>query len=82
MTTVWNLWQKKYRARTFASVLRNFFMRKYDWNDTFIPFQEVERYYHAFTLSELRNLFEEAGLQIQDIWSTDRNICLIAKKHH
>lgn len=58
--SVWNLWQKKYRPFIWKSILR---MYKYDFADCFIPWSKtgVMRYYHAFSVFEMRHLLREAG---------------------
>ena len=63
--SVWNLWQKKYRKYIWESLLR---INKYDFGDTFIPWGKsgVDRYYHAFSLFEMRNLLRDAGFYIID----------------
>ena len=91
--TVWNLFQKRYRKHIFKSLF-NYFIQfgKYDWNDTFIPWSKsgVDRYYHAFTPNELKNLFEKNGFEIIEMFYTKKgeksnfldshNICLVCKK--
>lgn len=60
--SVWNLWRKKYRKYIWASLFRIF---KYDFKDCFVPFQgKVKRYYHAFSLPEIRSLFSDSGFYI------------------
>ena len=63
--SVWNLWQKKYRKHIFKSLLN---LHKYDFADTFIPWGKtgVNRYYHAFTIYEMRNLLRESGFYLVD----------------
>lgn len=63
--SVWNLWQKKYRKYIWQSLGR---LHKYDFGDTFIPWGKsgVNRYYHAFSLFEMRNLLREAGFYLID----------------
>lgn len=64
--TVWNLWQFKY----FKNILKAFArwiitLGAYDYNDTFIKWgKKHKRYYHAFTMRELRNLAKAAGMKI------------------
>jgi len=91
--TVWNLWQKKY----IKYVIKTFFLKtkipgstKLDFKDTFIPWKKrngtiINRYYHAFTIKELRKLVKVAGFKIIDVGYTKRNgkkpnIFLIAQK--
>lgn len=63
--SVWNLWQKKYRNYILKSLLN---LHRYDFADTFIPWGKsgVNRYYHAFTIYEMRNLLREAGFYLVD----------------
>ncbi len=91
--TVWNLFQKKYFKYILKSIF-NFFIKfgKYDWNDTFIPWGKsgIKRYYHAFTPSELKRLFQKNGFEILEMFYTRKgekvpflkshNICLICRK--
>ena len=84
--TVWNLWQKKY----MRNILKTFFLKikipgptKLDFKDTFIPWKKrngttINRYYHAFTIKELRKIVKEAGFKIIDFGYTKRN----GKKHN
>ena len=91
--TVWNLWQKKY----MRNILKTFFLKikipgstKLDFKDTFIPWKKrngttINRYYHAFTIKELRKIVKEAAFKIINIGYTKRNnkkpnIFLIAQK--
>lgn len=88
--TVWNLWQKKY----FKFVLKNILMKifgksRLDFKDALIPWKKgknVDRYYHAFTLSELRKLVNGSLLKLVDVGYTIRdkkrpNLFFIAKKN-
>jgi ubiquinone/menaquinone biosynthesis C-methylase UbiE len=93
VVTTWNLFQKHYIKHIIKSLF-NFIVRfgKYDWNDTFIPWSNtgVERYYHAFTPGELKNLFKKNSFDIIEMFYTKKgektsflkshNICLICKK--
>lgn len=75
---VWNLFQKKHFMKIFKSALS----KKYDFKDIFIKWGEtgINRYYHAFTVSELRKLLKKTGFEIIETFKTN-NICIIAKKH-
>lgn len=91
--TVWNLFQKAYIKYVIKS-LYNFIVQfgKYDWNDTFIPWGKTgtQRYYHAFTPSELKKLLRKNGFSIIDMFYTKKgektsffnshNICVICRK--
>jgi SAM-dependent methyltransferase len=63
--SVWNLWQKRYRKYIWESLFR---LNKYDFGDTLIPWGKsgVNRYYHAFSLYEMRSLLRESGFYIVD----------------
>lgn len=87
--TVWNLWQKKY----LKFIMKNIFMKfiglsNLDFKDALIPWKKgknVDRYYHAFTLSELRKLVNGSLLKLVDLGYTIRdkkrpNLFFIAKK--
>lgn len=73
--TVWNLWQKKY----WKSILKALF-HSYEWNDLFIPWaNKVNRYYHAFTMRELKKLLEPE-FEIVEFFKSNHNFCAICKK--
>jgi len=91
--TVWNLWQKKY----IKYIIKTFILKtkipgstKLDFKDTFIPWKKrngtiINRYYHAFTIKELKKLVKVIGFEIIDSGYTKRNnkkpnIFLIAQK--
>jgi len=93
IVTVWNLWQKKY----IKNILKTFILKikipgstKLDFKDTFIPWKKrngttINRYYHAFTIKELRKIVKEVGFKIIDVGYTKRdnkkpNIFLIVQK--
>ncbi len=64
--TNWNLFQKKYISCFF-----NKFYKKRTWNDTHVPFKQgkdklTDRYYHAFTPSELNKLYKLSDLDIKE----------------
>jgi ubiquinone/menaquinone biosynthesis C-methylase UbiE len=79
--------QKKY----YRKILKNWInkiLRKsqLDWNDCYIRFKNnegeiFERYHHAFTKRELRNLFESAGFKTEKCAKLNRrNLVYIGKK--
>ena len=88
--TVWNLWQPKFRWHRWKSAgcLR--------WRHLMIPWKDASgkmmanRYYFAFTASELQSLFEQKGFEVLELFGVQgnqkvspmagRNICFIAKK--
>jgi len=84
----WNLWaNKKYRSR----LIKNYFLRitgrnEFDFNDLVFPWknsrgeEKSERYYHAFTINELKRLARLAGLKILVLKKDKYNLWLILKK--
>ena len=85
--TVWNLYQKKY----LKNIIKNWLDKikgdqNLDWNDCYISFTDnagnkFQRFHHAFTKNELRNLFQKAGFKIEKCETiSGRNIILIGKK--
>ena len=85
--TVWNLWQKRY-IKNILKNWKNKLLGKsiLDWNDCYISFTDnadnkFQRFHHAFTKRELKNLFKEAGFEVEKCEIVNgRNILLIAKK--
>jgi len=97
--TNWNLYQKKY----FPFIIKKFFLtifsffnlskKKLDFGDLFIPWKSknkiIKRYYHAFTIRELSNLFKQTGFRVikkyyaqkgeKTNWQKGHNIVFIAK---
>lgn len=78
----WNLWQPRFWMEHVSFVLGKSF-RQIDlgWKDIFIPYESpdkstyVERFYHGFTLRELKKLADSADfkvLQQNYIYKTDR----------
>jgi 2-polyprenyl-3-methyl-5-hydroxy-6-metoxy-1,4-benzoquinol methylase len=101
--TNWNLFQKKYLKYIFASMVHCIFNKidsrlrgnDRDWNDVFIPFNNngdiTQRYYHAFTPFELKELFQKSAFKVVDsfsynklkrvkFWWQGRNLCCVLKK--
>ncbi len=89
--TVWQLWQWKYIKEIIKAFLRNPLRIK----NLFIPWRKgekkVDRFYYAFTATELEKIFKKAGFEILDIFTViknqktktflkGKNICLIGKK--
>ncbi|NTV41453.1 MAG: class I SAM-dependent methyltransferase [Candidatus Moranbacteria bacterium] len=68
-------WLEKLRGKSFL-----------DWNDCEISFtdnqgQKFQRFHHAFTKRELKQLFQQAGFEIEKCEIVDgRNILLIGRK--
>jgi hypothetical protein len=68
--TVWDLWQKKYWKALAKAIIRSIVtLGTFKINDTFIPWGKAKkpRYYHAFTMKELKILFEETGWNIIEL---------------
>jgi len=95
--TVWNLHQPQFRWVRLKGLLSAVFLFwKRDRGDVLIPWKDQSgmikamRYYHAFTIPELKKLVENAGFTIEHIWysrdgkdadnTTGKNLCCIAKK--
>jgi ubiquinone/menaquinone biosynthesis C-methylase UbiE len=69
LLTNWNLWQLKYAKRVLQFGFKQLFTEdRYDFGDVMIPWVTktavVKRYYHAFTLSSLKRLAENADLEL------------------
>jgi 2-polyprenyl-3-methyl-5-hydroxy-6-metoxy-1,4-benzoquinol methylase len=86
--STWNiLEEKKYRKIVFKNRLKNILsFNGLEKNDLLFPWknnkgEEVsQRYYHAFTKSELINLAKKSGLSIEKIYKGKHNFWLILKK--
>lgn len=87
IVTVWNLYQKNY----FKNILKNWVNKllgrsDLDWSDCYISFTDnagnkFQRFHHAFTKSEFRNLFKKAGFKVERCEIINgRNILLVGKK--
>jgi len=87
VVTVWNLWQRKY----FKNIVKNWQDKilgksELDWNDCMISFTnnqglKFERYHHAFTKREIKNLFQCAGFGTEKCKIVGgRNIVYVGKK--
>lgn len=84
--TVWNLWREKYRQNITKNRVRKIFgLSRLDWNDCLISFKNNEgkvfqRYHHAWTKDELKNVFSQAGFFAERCEIVGGNILLIGKK--
>jgi tRNA (uracil-5-)-methyltransferase TRM9 len=96
--TNWNLFEGKYFGYIFKNVFKKIIGKSdLDFRDTFVPWKKsgtgevmAERYFHVFTLRELRRLVKELGFEIlENFYSTGgkrtrfwkgKNIVTIAKK--
>lgn len=84
----WNLWaHKKYRSR----LIKNYFLKiigrnELEPNDLVFPWknsrgeEKTDRYYHAFTGRELKELARAAGLKTSSLKKDKHNLWLILKK--
>ncbi|MBU2564414.1 class I SAM-dependent methyltransferase [Patescibacteria group bacterium] len=82
----WNLYQLRYLKLLLKSFFFKFFT-KYDFKDVFILWKRknIKRYYHAFTLNELKNLFLKNNFKIEELKYLKRNkknvnLLIIGKK--
>lgn len=71
--SVWNLWQKKYRALIIRHTIKKLIgLSQLDFFDIFVPWKTgkqetmAERYYHCFTMRELLGLMKRAGFHIAE----------------
>lgn len=75
--TCWNLWQARF-TRYQIDMTFNFIIDKilgngkYDWGDLYIPWHKqggkiIDRYYHAFTISELNNILKKAEWEVEEL---------------
>jgi len=86
--TCWNLYQFRYLKLILKFTFSKFFKKsKLDFKDIFVPWGKMgtNRYYHAFTKNELKNLFRNNGFKIQELRFLRRNdkktnILIVAKK--
>ena len=86
IVTVWNLWQSRYRKNIYKNWWNKIFNKsKLDWNDCQITFtdnkgQVFNRYHHAFTMRELKQLFKGVGFKIVSTKKIGGNIVLTGRK--
>jgi 2-polyprenyl-3-methyl-5-hydroxy-6-metoxy-1,4-benzoquinol methylase len=86
--SVWNLWQnKKYRSLLLKSVWKKIIgVNKLDFGDLIFPWKNnlgqavSERYYHAFTRLELKNLLKKASVKNYHLYKDARNYWVIINK--
>ncbi len=86
--TVWNLWsQKKYRKLILKHfVLKLLKKNKMDFGDIVFDWKKdkdkflSKRYYHAFTMDELRSIVKKAGLHIKKLYKDKYNYYLVLRK--
>ncbi|MEA3463726.1 MAG: class I SAM-dependent methyltransferase [Patescibacteria group bacterium] len=86
--TVWNLWsQKKFRKLIWKFVLLKLIGKnKIDYGDILFDWKDSQgervsqRYYHAFTKSELKKIVKKARLKIERIYKDEFNYYAILTK--
>lgn len=74
--TCWNLYQSNYLKLLLKFTLIKLFKgSELDFKDIPVPWRDtgIQRYYHAFTKNELKNLFEKAGFKIEELKYLKRN---------
>jgi SAM-dependent methyltransferase len=86
--TVWNLWNKKNFKHHFSSPSIKLKWQLKDIKAIYVPYslsrgggetRTIYRFLHAFTLGELKNLFQDRFL-VEKCWSSGKNLCLVSKK--
>jgi len=87
--TVWNLWQKKYFKYHFSARSLELKWQLKDLKALYVPYTlsqsrgktiTISRFFHLFTLKELKKLFQKDHFFIEKSWSSGRNFCLVGKK--
>jgi SAM-dependent methyltransferase len=81
--SVWNLWQWKYwrqHVQSFFSWISSGFRR--DRKGLMIPFgkEKVKRYYHAFSVSEMKRLLTKQSFQVEHFELSRHNFFFICRK--
>jgi 2-polyprenyl-3-methyl-5-hydroxy-6-metoxy-1,4-benzoquinol methylase len=96
VVTCWNLWQPKflkYQLKSIANFITDkiFGKNEHDWGDFYIPWKKrgvepINRFYHAFTISELNSILKKAGWEAEEIGCKERgekkrfNLYAVARK--
>jgi SAM-dependent methyltransferase len=85
--TVWNLWQKRFWPLHFKyTFLKIIGKSPLDFKDILVPWKDnqgqilTQRYYHAFTVRELKKLFSQADFKIEKSFLKGPNLVFILKK--
>ncbi len=77
MISVWARWQDRWRMH----FLKEFFIRKEnEFGDIYIPWRrgvDVNRFYHLYSMAELKKDVRKAGFEIIKAWSVKK----VARKH-
>ena len=67
--TSWNRWQNEYNRHIFKyTLLKLFGKSELDFKDFYLPWMggKAYRYYHAFTLGEVKRLVKKSGLKLEE----------------
>ena len=88
----WNMWSSKWTRPNFKNLAIKFAILKligknqmdhgdvtFDWKNAKGEIV-AQRYYHMFTLRELKRISKKSGLQIEKLYKDDFNYFLILKK--
>lgn len=82
--SVWNLWESKKHNKLIWKFLFLKLLRKNEMDFGDITFdwlgpnkKSSKRYYHAFTLRELKKLCKKAGLRVEEELNDDYNLYLV-----
>lgn len=88
----WNMWSEAFAKKKFVKLIFKFFLlkligkNKMDFGDVLFDWKNPQgysvskRYYHAFTLSELKRLAKKSGLKVEKIVKDTHNHYLILRK--
>lgn len=86
--TVWNMWNQPRFRKLIGKFLLLKMLRKnkfdfgdilFDWKDN-CSGRTSQRYYHAFTMRELKKIFRLAGLKVVKVFKDKYNYYLVLKK--
>ncbi len=83
----WNMWEiKKFRKLIYKTYLLKWLGKNdFDFGDIVFDWKDSsgkvtgQRYYHAFTKKELRNVFNKTGFRIEKLYKDKYNFYIIAK---
>lgn len=88
----WNMWSEAFEKKKFRRLIFKFFLlkligkNKMDFGDVLFDWKNPQgysvskRYYHAFTLPELKRLAKKSGLKVEKIVKDTHNHYLILRK--
>ena len=77
LMTNWDRWKPEYWKEVIVATLKKIIgISPYDFKDIFIAWKrgdrKVQRYYHAFTMGELRELCVTVGFEVVEQYYTDK----------